>query len=89
LVVAVRDVLVDTSVRVIVAPTIAPWDGSVTVPVIVPVETDCPRTIVGAQIQNRSTKKRIPTTLIIFGIFDITLPLHSHLDIPEGNLEQI
>jgi len=89
LVVAVREVLVDTSVRVTVAPTTAAPDGSVTVPVIVPVEIDCPIVVIGEQIQNRTAKNKIPTALLIFRIFDITLPLHSHLDIARGNLEQI
>jgi hypothetical protein len=39
--------------------------------------------------QKSNMKRRIPTTLLIFGIIDMTLPFHSHLDLPGGNLEQI
>jgi hypothetical protein len=89
LVAAVRDVLVDTSVRLTVAPTTAPPDGSVTVPAIVPVETDCAITVIGLLIQSRNAKRKTPTILFIRRILDIRLPLPLALDIPVRKLREI
>jgi len=88
-VVAVREVLVAKLVRVTAAPATAAPDGSVTVPVIVPVETDCPISVGGEQIQKKTAKRRTPTPLPIHRLFVITLPFHLHLTVPERELEQL